>query len=149
MWSGLAGLREAVERLRPRLRTFEDESGRELIDVLDGPLPDPDTPAPPRFLPEFDNVLVAYADRGRVIPERHRERVVRNLGRPPLLIDGEVRGWWKVARSRGVATLEVEPFEPLPRHELDPVEREGLELLSFAAPDAKQVEVQVIPGTQS
>jgi hypothetical protein len=83
-----------------------------------------------------------------VIPERHRERVVRNLGRPPLLIDGEVRGWWKVTRSRGDAALEVELFEPLPRSELDPVERQGLELLSFAAPDAKHVEVQVIPGIQ-
>jgi len=137
-WSGMTGAAAIFERVTPRLRVLTDESRRELYDVPDGPLPDPDTPAPPRFLPEFDNVLLGWADRARVIPDVHRDRQVGLVGRPTVLVDGVVAGFWGVNDG----TLEIEPFAPLAKADRDEVAAEGERLLEFMAPDAAKRDVR-------
>jgi hypothetical protein len=138
-WCWLTRLREVVERLRPQLRTFRDEEGRELFDVLDGPLPDPDTPAPPRFLPEYDNALLSHAERRRVIADEHRERV---FTRGALLVDGFVRGKWKIEQSNGSGLLLIELFAPLVAKGRAEVEEEGKRLLAFICDDGQSHDIR-------
>jgi len=116
-WSGRMRLRQPIEEMRAELRTFRDEGGNELFDLPDVPLPSGDTPAPPRFVPEYDNLVLSHADRGRVISEEHRKKVFLSAARvrATFLIDGFVRGAWKVEKARKTATRQVEPFEPLSR----------------------------------
>ena len=148
-WSGLTRLREVTDRLGGRLRTFRDENGKELLDVRGAPLPDPETPAPPRFLPEFDNVLLGHTDRSRIIAEEHRKLVfltaTRMMG--TVLLDGWVGGRWKITRTRGAATLVVETFKRLAGQEKAAVSAEGAELLKFSAADLQGHDVQITgPG---
>jgi hypothetical protein len=142
-WSGLTRLREVAERLRPRLRTFRDEHGTELLDVPDAPLPDPGTPAPVRYLPEYDNTLLSHADRTRIVTPEQGRRV---FTRGALLVDGFVRGAWNIRTARGTATLRVEAFAALDPAERVEVEEEGGRLLSFAAADAKAREIELTVG---
>ncbi len=147
-WSGLTGLGPVVDELRPRLEAYEDESGRELFDVPDGALPDPGTPAPVRFLPEFDNLLLAHADRTRVIPPEFRDRVVRNLGvKKTFLVDGFVAGEWKAERRRNVAILIIAAFRRHPKKVREDIEREGRRLLAFLEPAAASQEVRIEVAT--
>jgi hypothetical protein len=132
-WSGLPGLKTDLERLRPRLRVYRDDRGRELFDVPNAALMRATTPAPIRFLPEYDNVLVAYSDRSRIIPQEHLERVMRQLGRPPVLIDGFVRAFWRVLLKGTAATLEIQAFDGIVRRHRAALETEGLRLLRFVA----------------
>jgi hypothetical protein len=142
-WSGLNGLRAVAERLRPRLRTFRDERGRELFDLPDAPLPDADTPAPPRFLPEYDNLLLSHADRTRVIADDDRSRI---FTKGAFLVDGFVRGTWKLTRRRDAATLAVEPFERLSRKDAAALTAEGARLLTFAAAGTAAHDIQLTPA---
>jgi hypothetical protein len=140
-WSGLTRLGEVIERVRPRLRIFRDERGKELFDVPDAPMPDPDTQAPPRFLPEFDNLILSHADRTRVIAEEYRKAIASKNGMVPasVLVDGFVRGTWKTERSRGKATLEVKPFEPLAKEDRDALAEEGERLIRFTGAGSYEI----------
>jgi hypothetical protein len=130
-WSGLTRVRDAADSLRPRLRIFRDEHGRELLDLPDAPRPDPGTPAPVRFLPEYDNALLSHVDRTRVIADAHRERVFM---RGAVLVDGFVRATWRVERRGRTATgVTIEPFSRLARAERAEVEEERERLLAFLA----------------
>ena len=147
-WSGLQAQRVVFERLRPQLRTFRSERGAELFDVPDAPLPPPDTPAPVRFLPDYDNALLAHADRGRVVQARHARQVFSRIGSQTFLVDGFVAGTWKMSKMskmrRGIATLVISPFEPLSDSDATALGEEAAQLLRFAAPDASQHTIEFV-----
>jgi hypothetical protein len=137
LWSGLPGLAAAVERLRGGLRSFRDERGRELLDLPDAPIATGDEPAPPRFLPSFDNILLGHDDRSRVLPYGHRLGVVG--GSAFVLVDGFARATWRIERTPEVATLHIQPLESLPA--TDELAEEGERLLAFAAPESGRREI--------
>ena len=144
-WSGLTGLREVVDRLRPRLRSFRDENGRELLDLLGSSLPDPDTPAPPRFLPWYDNATLAHADRSPILAERDQWEGFSRRGWALgiVLVDGFFQATWIVGRDAETATLTIRQHEPLGDEEAEAVTEEGSRLLAFLAPNAVTREVRL------
>jgi hypothetical protein len=110
----------------PELRVFRDENSIELFDFPDAPLPPADAPEPPRFVPEYDNMVLAHAGRTRVIADEHRSRVFLSAQiRATFLLDGFVGGTWKIERTRGAVTLVIEPFEPLPDETREALLEEG------------------------
>jgi Winged helix DNA-binding domain len=130
-WSRLTGLRAVVDRLD--LKSYRDEAGRTLLDVPDGVITDPETPAPPRFLPDFDNVLLSHADRTRIMSAEHRKRwggVLNGVFPPSFLLDGFLSGTWKA--DKGV--LAITPYREVSTKDQDALTKEGLALLEFLAP---------------
>ncbi|MEV0381258.1 winged helix DNA-binding domain-containing protein [Nonomuraea sp. NPDC050643] len=124
-WCGLAGLPAAVAAIREELICFRDERGRELLDLPGAPRPDPDTPAPVRFLPAFDNAILGYHDRGRIIDDAHRGLSV--AGARVVLVDGRVAATWTV----DAGTVVVAPLYHLSRADLDGLAEQGRALASF------------------
>ncbi len=145
-WCGLTRLREVFDRLRGALVVFRDDGGRELYDLPNSPRPDPDTPAPPRFLYDYENLLLSYADRTRLIPAGTdvRSGVRDNEPVSTYLVDGEVSGTWKVVRDSGSARLILRPTRSIQKDQAAPLEAEGRSLLGFLAPDATRHEVEIV-----
>jgi hypothetical protein len=121
----------ALQRLEPLLLRFRDEQGRELLDVHRAPLPDPETPAPVRFLPKWDNVLLSWVDRSRILPELYRKRVIQMNGdvAQTFLVDGFVAGTWRAEDGR----VLTEPFVPVPRSVRAELKDEAGRLEAFLA----------------
>jgi hypothetical protein len=138
-WSGLRGVAEVLEGMDD-LERFEDPRGRTLYD-----LPGADVPVPVRFLPDFDNLVLAHADRTRLLDDDHRPRVVtKNLRvKATFLVDGRVAGTWKSARKGKRAVLELSAFGRLRNKDVAALEREGEALLRFVEEDAAGFAVRV------
>ena len=144
-WSGLTRLAEVFERLRPQLRTFLDaDSGRELFDLPDAPRPDQDIPAPVRFLPDYDNVVLGFADRSRIITQEDQIRLGKqNRYSAAFLLDGRVRGEWTLKPAGPVPEITVTGFAALDESEQQAVHDEAVELLRFHRPDLTEFSVTV------
>jgi hypothetical protein len=142
VWSGLPGLRGVVDRLRPDLRVYHDENGIELLDLPDLPLIEEGTPAPPRFLPEYDNVLLGHSDRSRFFVEG----VVPPGWRGNLLVDGLFSGAWRVGSSGDGTSLEITLLRPVTKRQSREVAAEGERLLGFSAPGSGKREVVIHQG---
>ncbi len=147
-WLGLRvpRVRDALDRVGEKLIRFSDEAGRDLYDVPDGPLPDPTTPAPARFLPSFDSVLLAYApeQRARLGPKAVRDAIYtpRNLRiLPSFLVDGVVAGTWESQARRRLATVTLRPLVPLSRPAMAELTAEAEALARFSHPTATSCEV--------
>ncbi|MEU1177368.1 winged helix DNA-binding domain-containing protein [Streptomyces sp. NPDC005820] len=132
-WCGLAGLPAAVRAVREELVVFRDERGRELLDLPDAPRPDPDTPAPVRFLPAFDNAVLGYHDRGRIIDAAHLGLSV--AGHRMVLVDGRVTAIWTVRDHH----LRISPLRPLTAREREAVRTEAQDLAAFLDEDIQQI----------
>lgn len=142
-WSGLTRLREVVDGM-PQLQVFRGAEGQELFDLPDAPRPDPETPAPPRFLYDFDNLLLSHADRTRIITDDFHRHSHRPHGPVPsvLLVDGVTGGDWTITRSSGEATLSIRTYARPSDALAAEIATEGRRLLAFTDPEAEDPRVE-------
>ena len=147
-WSGLGGMKTVLNGMRDSLEVFTDERGRELFDLPGAPRPEAGVPARPRFLPEFDNLVLAHDDRTRLLADEHRPLVTtKNLRvRATFLVDGFVAGTWSIEVKRKIATLRIAPFGALATRARKPLAAEGEALLRFVEPDAAGFDVTIAAG---
>jgi hypothetical protein len=131
-WSGLGGMKDVLAAMGDELIEFR-VGRRAVFDLPDAPRPDEDTPAPPRLLPEFDTLVLAYKDRTRLVADEHRKGLVtKNLRIPAtFLVDGVVAGTWTLAGKAGKRTVELAPFGRLAKADRKALEEEGAALARF------------------
>ncbi len=139
-WSGRRGVKEMFASIRDELVSFRDSRGRELFDLPEAPRPGEDIPAPVRFLPDYDNVVLAHADRRRLIADEHRLRLLTKNLRvlPSFLVDGIVSGTWEIERAGADAALTITPFKKISTEAKSVLKAEGDQLLRFVEADAKK-----------
>jgi hypothetical protein len=146
-WSGLRSTKQVFEGLREELRSFKDERGRELFDLPGASRPDDeDATPPPRLLPDFDSLVLAHADRTRVLADEHRAAVVtKNLRvKATFMLDGLIRGTWEVERKQRRTTLSLRPFEALTKRATRELSQEGERLMRFTEEEGSTLDIQVV-----
>ncbi|MEV4056417.1 winged helix DNA-binding domain-containing protein [Amycolatopsis sp. NPDC049688] len=144
-WAGITRLGEVAASMD--LRRYRDPDGRELLDLPELTVPDEDVPAPPRLLGPFDQTILSYADRTRVVTDAYRKRVITQNGlvKGTLLVDGQVRGFWEIQATRKAAVIALSPFEKLPKRASAALEKSAGELVRWAEPGSATHEVRLHP----
>lgn len=146
-WCGLTKLSESFAAVREQLVTFASDDGRELFDLPDAPRPDPDIPAPVRFLPLYDNVYLGYDVRRRMLSEEtaHMINMLREF-KPAVLVDGAVAAGWVISAKKGAAAIEIECYRRMTKRQASEIEEEGLAFLKFMQPEATSCDVTLVPA---
>lgn len=146
-WTGLTRLKDVEAQLTHDLTSYRGPDGKLLYDLPGHQLPPAATPAPPRFIPEYDNLLIAHADRTRILPEADRSKVFLSAARvrATFLVDGFVAGTWRTERSKRSAALVIEPFRPLEPATSAALAEEGERLLRFIEDDAPAYDLRFAP----
>lgn len=144
-WTGLTRLNAVERELSADLVVYQDEAGKTLYDLPGAPLIDADAPAPVRFIPEYDNLLIGHANRARILPEVHRKRVLLSAGRVlnTILVDGFVAGTWRIESKKGAVTLRIAPFAELRAADRDALAAEGERLVRFVVDDVRTIALQI------
>ncbi|WP_410597726.1 winged helix DNA-binding domain-containing protein [Amycolatopsis sp. lyj-23] len=144
-WAGITRLGEVASSMD--LRRYRDPDGRELLDLPELTVPDEDVPAPPRLLGPFDQTILSYADRTRVISDAYRKRVISQNGlvKGTLMVDGQVCGWREIKATKKAAVISLSPFEKLPKRVLAALEKSAGELVEWAEAGAETHDVHVRP----
>jgi hypothetical protein len=142
-WSGVSKLEPVFQRLKPKLQVFEDERKRELFDLPEAPRPDEETPVPVRFVAAYDNLILAHADRTRIIDDSYRSLLnTANLQIPAtILVDGFVAGVWVFAAAKKQTKITIIPFQRISRKDRAELEKEGTKLAEFLAGGNTKVDV--------
>jgi hypothetical protein len=143
-WAGITRLGEVAAGMD--LRRYRDPDGRELLDLPELTVPDEDVPAQPRLLGPFDQMILSYADRTRVISDAYRKLVISHNGlvKGTLLVDGQVCGFWEIKAARKAAVIELSPFEKVTKRDLAALEKSAGELVTWAEAGAETHEVRVL-----
>jgi len=150
-WTGMTRLKKPLEAIKSDFVVYEDENGTELFDLPGAPLPTEDTPAPVRFIPAYDNLIISHSDRTRVISETAYKQVFLSAARvmPTILVDGFVAGRWKTERTKSTAQLQIELYQEIESETQTALEEEGSRLLRFIEndeDDASAFEVVISPA---
>ena len=140
-WAGVAQRDFGAAWDRLETVAYRDEAGRELLDLPGAPLPPPDTPLPVRLLAHWDQPLLAYADRDRIIPPPVQALQLTVSGDPTVTVDGRVAASWQVEREHGTARLTVTPHVELSRAARAAIRAEAERTARFCEPGASGVEV--------
>jgi hypothetical protein len=147
-WTGLTNLKNVIKPLTKYLVRYEDENGKELLDLPDKPLADENTPAPVRFMPEYDNLVIAHKDRTRILADEDYKKVFLSAARvlSTVLVDGFVAGTWTIQREKKAATLTISPFRPFDEATCKALTEEGERLVRFIEDEAETVTVTFAEG---
>jgi hypothetical protein len=142
-WVGITKLQDMLKGIKDQFTVYKDEKGTELFDLPDLQIPEGDTPAPIRFMPEYDNLVIGHDSRVRVLADEHYKRVFLSAARvrSMILVDGFVAGAWKIDKTKGQIVLSIEPFVMLDNSTQETLEVEGQRLMKFVEPNGKSYSV--------